>query len=193
MFKNTQSLEEKRSLKELRQELKKRKSLEVEIMSLSTGTIVYECPKTRYKFALSKVGARESLELDVLTTLVNRSRDFFENHLITIVDFEDEDFTVEDLITYLGLQDIYTDIENTDVDYIANILNLDNSEFERIINREGNNSLVEKVAERAVYLYKQKKFDSHTKQRILSKRMNIDDLFDVIDAELEAIEEATTN
>lgn len=193
MFKNTQSLEEKRSLKELRQELKKRKSLEVEIMSLSTGTIVYECPKTRYKFALSKVGARESLELDVLTTLVNRSRDFFENHLITIVDFEDEDFTVEDLITYLGLQDIYTDIENTDVDYIANILNLDNNEFERIINREGNNSLVEKVAERAVYLYKQKKFDSHTKQRILSKRMNIDDLFDVIDAELEAIEEATTN
>lgn len=193
MFKNTQSLEEKRSLKELRQELKKRKSLEVEIMSLSTGTIVYECPKTRYKFALSKVGARESLELDVLTTLVNRSRDFFENHLITIVDFEDEDFTVEDLITYLGLQDIYTDIENTDVDYIADILSLDNSEFERIINKEGNNSLVEKVAERAVYLYKQKKFDSHTKQRILSKRMNIDDLFDVIDAELEAIEEATTN
>lgn len=193
MFKNTQSLEEKRSLKELRQELKKRKSLEVEIMSLSTGTIVYECPKTRYKFALSKVGARESLELDVLTTLVNRSRDFFENHLITIVDFEDEDFTVEDLITYLGLQDIYTDIENTDVDYIAEILKLDNSEFEKIINKEGNNSLVEKVAERAVYLYKQKKFDSHTKQRILSKRMNIDDLFDVIDAELEVIEEATTN
>lgn len=192
MFK-AQSVEEKRSLRELRQELKKRKSLEVEIMSLSTGTVVYECPKTRYKFALGKVGARESLELDVLTTLVNRSRNIFENHLITIVDFEDEDYTVEDLITYLGLQDIYTDIENTDVDYIAEILKLDNDEFEELINKKGNDSLVEKVAERAVYLYKQKKFDSHTKQRLLSKRMNIDDLFDVIDAELEEIEKATTN
>ena len=92
--------QEKRSLRELRQELKKRKSLEVEIMSLSTGEIVYECPKTRYKFNLSKLGAKESVELDVLTTLVNRSRGFFENHLITIVDFEDEEFTVEKAIEY---------------------------------------------------------------------------------------------
>lgn len=187
---NTQK--DKMSLRELRQELKKRKSLEVEIMSLSTGEIIYECPKTRYKFNLSKVGARESLELDVLTTLVNRSRGFFENHLITIVDFEDDEFTVEDLITYLGLQDIYTDIENTDVDYIAEILNLDNDEFEKIINKKENELLVRKVAERAVYLYGQGKFDSHNKQRALSKRIGINDLFDVIDAELEYIESVKT-
>lgn len=187
---NTQK--DKMSLRELRQELKKRKSLEVEIMSLSTGEIIYECPKTRYKFNLSKVGARESLELDVLTTLVNRSRGFFENHLITIVDFEDDEFTVEDLITYLGLQDIYTDIENTDVDYIAEILALDNDEFEKIINKKENELLVRKIAERAVYLYGQGEFDSHTKQRALSKRIGINDLFDVIDAELEYIESVKT-
>lgn len=187
---NTQK--DKMSLRELRQELKKRKSLEVEIMSLSTGEIIYECPKTRYKFNLSKVGARESLELDVLTTLVNRSRGFFENHLITIVDFEDDEFTVEDLITYLGLQDIYTDIENTDVDYIAEILKLDNDEFEKVINKKGNELLVRKVAERAVYLYGQGEFDSHNKQRALSKRIGINDLFDVIDAELEYVESVKT-
>lgn len=183
---------DKKSLRELRHELKKRKSLEVGIMSLSTGEIFYECPKTRYKFTLNKVGARENLELDVLTTLVNRNRAFFENHLITIVDFEDDEFTVDDLIVYLGLQDIYTDIENTDVDYIAEILNLDADEFNKIITKSGNELLARKIAERAVYLYSKGKFDSHIKQRMLSKAIGMEDLFDVIDAELENVESAKT-
>lgn len=187
--------EGKMSLRELRQALKKRKSLEVEIMSLSTGEIFYECPKTRYKFNLSKLGARESLELDILTTLVNRNRSFFENHQITIVDFEDDDFTIEDLKEYLGLTDIYTDVENTDVDYIAEILNYDNDEFEKIVSKDSNYALTLKLAERAVYLYRQGKFDSHNKQRALGKKLGMIDLFDVIDAELEAEEDAkaTTN
>lgn len=185
--------QEKRSLRELRQELKKRKSLEVEIMSLSTGEIVYECPKTRYKFNLSKLGAKESVELDILTTLVNRSRGFFENHLITIVDFEDEDFTVEDLNEYLGIQDLYTEIENSDVDYIAEILKKDNYDFEKIVSNRKNGALANKLAERAVYLYSRGEFDSHTKQRILGKAVGLEDLFDVIDEELKAQEEAKVN
>ena len=177
--------ENTQSLRELRQELKKRKSLEVDIMSLTTGEIFYECPKTRYKFNLSQVGARESIELDMLTTLANRNRGFFENHLITIVDFEDEDFTVDDIVEYLGLKDIYTEIENTDVDYISEILQLDNYDFEKFIKTKADLPLIERVAERMIHLYSKGKFDSHTKRRIVSKELDLEDIFDVIDVELE--------
>lgn len=176
-----------RSLRELRQELKKRKSLEVEIMNLSTGEVFYECPKTRYKFNLNKVGAKESVELDILTTLVNRSRGFFENHLITIVDFEDDEFTVEDLLEYLGLKDIYNGIENTDIDYINEILEKDVYDFEKFIDTLASPVLIERIAERAILLYSKGKFDSHTKRRILSKKLGLEDIFDVIDVELDNI------
>lgn len=181
---NTQK--DKRSLRDLRQELKKRKSLEVDIVNLSVGEIFYECPKTRYKFNLNNLGAKESIELDILTTLANRNRGFFENHLITIVDFEDDDFTVEDIVEYLGLKDIYNGIENTDVDYIQEILELDNYDFEKFIKTECSPALVERIAERAIFMYMRGKFDSHTKRRILSKALGLEDIFDVADVELES-------
>lgn len=185
MFKRERSTQ---SLRELRQELKKRKSLEVDIVSLSTGEIFYECPKTRYKFNLNKLGAKESIELDILTTLANRNRGFFESHLITIVDFEDDEFTVDDIVEYLGLKDIYTGIENTDVDYINEILEKDNYDFEKFIKTQATPALIERLAERAIYLYSQGKLDSHTKRRILSKELGLDDIFDVIDVEMEVTE-----
>lgn len=187
MFKN--NTQDKKSLRQLRQELKAKKSLEVDIMSLSTGEIFYECPKTRYKFNLNKLGSKESIELDTLTTLVNRSRGFFENHLITIVDFEDDEYTVDDLIEYLGIRDVYDKIENTDTDYIAEILNKDNYDFEKFISTCSNQMIIKRLAERAIYLYSRNEFDSHKKRIILSKAMGMDDIFDVVDAELELREE----
>ncbi|MGL5648619.1 MAG: hypothetical protein ACRDDY_12285 [Clostridium sp.] len=185
MFKTQQ---DKRSLRDLRQGLKAKKSLEVEIMSLSTGEIFYECPKTRYKFNLAKLGSKESIELDILVTLANRYRGFFESHLITIVDFEDDEYSVEDLKEYLGIKDIYTGIENTDVDYVAEILDMDNYNFEKFISTDASPMLVSKVAERAIYLYMKGKFDSHSKRRILSKALGLEDIFDVADAELDSID-----
>lgn len=178
----------KTSLRDLRQELKKRKSLEVDIMSLTTGTVYYECPKTGYKFTLNGVGARESIELDLLQTLANRNRQLFENHAITIVDFEDDDYGVDEIVEFLGLRDIYDGIENTDVDYIKEIIDLDNYDFEKLM-ATADRALVERVAERAIYLYMKDKFDSHVKPRILGKALGQEDMFDVIDAELEAMGE----
>lgn len=190
MFKKEESTQ-KRSLRELRQALKAKKSLEVDIINLSTGEIFYECPKTRYKFNLNKVGSKESIELDILTTLVNRSRGFFENHLITIVDFEDDEYTVEDLVEYLGLKDIYDGIENTDVDYIDEILQFDNYDFEKFMETKASPALITRLAERAIHLYSKGKFDSHTKRRKLSKALGLEDIFDVIDVELESREGST--
>lgn len=188
MFTKDKSTQNKERLRDLRQELKKRKSLEVDIMNLATGDVYYECPKTSYKFKLDKLGAIESVELDVLATMANRKRGMFENHAITIVDFEDDDFSVEDLLTYLGLKDIYNGIEDTSVDYIDEILKLDNEAFEDMIEKQSSLALIERLAERAIYLYSQKKFDSHSKRRILSKILGVEDIFDVTDAEMEVVE-----
>ena len=175
----------KRSFRELRQLLKKKKSLEVEIMSLTNSTIVYECPKTGYKFTLNGVGATESIELDLLTTMANRYKGFFRDHLLTIVDFEDDDFTIEEVMEYLGILSFYEQVENKDMDYINVILNdMDNYEFEKLITT-CSPSLVTRVGERAIELYKRGKFDSHTKPKLIGKRLGLEDFFDVVDADID--------
>lgn len=180
-----------KSLREVRQGLKKLKASEVEIMNLSTGEIVHECPKTRYKINLNGIGAKDTVELDIITTLANRNRKMFENHAIVITDFEEEDYSVEEIIEFLGIKDIYDGIENYDGDYIADILNKDNYDFEKFISTKASRELVERLAERAIYLYTRGKFDSHTKRRILSKALGQEDIFDVIDVELEIRDKAS--
>ena len=105
---------DRKSSRELRQELKKKKHVEVEEMSLTNSKIVYECPKTNYSFTLSELGQKEVLELDLLSVMANKYKGFFSKHLITITDFDDDEYTVEDLLDYLGLTDIYDGIDNPD-------------------------------------------------------------------------------
>ena len=100
--------------------------------------------------------------------------------MIAIIDVDSEDgYTIEDVLTYLNLEEIYQDneIENYDTDYVGQILKLDTRKFERFI-EDANEDLVRMVASRAVDLYKKKKFDSRIKEMALAKRLNREDLFE---------------
>lgn len=179
---------DRQSLRKLRQDLKHRKHVEVEIMSLTDSDIVYECPKTNYRFVLDSIGQKETLELDLLFVMANKYRGFFTKHLITITDFDDDDYTIEDLLDYLGLTDIYDGIENTDGDYIKDILELDNYDFEKLINTKGTVELYMRLAERMVYLFDKGKFNDYTKSDIIARLLGMSDLFDIVREDLEAQE-----
>ena len=81
-------------------------------------------------------------------------------------------------LTYLNLEELYNDIERYDTDYVGYILTkLDMDKFERVV-ESSDIKLVNSLANRAVKLYREKKFDSRLKEDILARRLNRTSLFE---------------
>lgn len=180
--------QEKLSLRELRQGLKAKKSEEVTLLNLTNGEVGYECPKTGYSVRLRGIGSKVNLELESLMTMANQHKGLFAKHKIAIHDFDCDEYSIEDLIRFLNLEDIYEPIEKLGLeiseDYIADLLEIDNEVFKNFINDKNTSTrLVERIADRVVYLYMTDKFDASIKRQFLEERLGYDDLFDVADAE----------
>ncbi|NJJ37490.1 hypothetical protein GSQ51_19715, partial [Clostridioides difficile] len=85
----------KKTYKQLRNELRKLKDeIEVEIMNLDTGTVLYRDRDERLVFEMNKVGEKTFIILSDLYEISNKHRGYFENYLITIVDVDSDDYTV---------------------------------------------------------------------------------------------------
>ena len=103
---------------------------------------------------------------------------YFKNHLIAITDVISDEYDLEDIIEYLNLKEVYTNIENYDTDYVGYILmELDIDKFERVVN-QAEPKLLNSLAARAVALYRAKKFDSRLKEDILARKLNRPSLID---------------
>ena len=172
----------KKTYRELRAEFRSKKNdIEVEIVNLNSCTTVCRDRNGRLLFRLNNTGDREFITLADMFEVANRHKGMFERHWIAIIDVDSEDgYTIEDILTYLNLDEIYQDngIENYDTDYIGQILKLDTRKFERFI-EDASEDLVRMVASRAVDLYQKKKFDSRIKEMALAKRLNREDLFEM--------------
>lgn len=177
----TEEIAPKKTYRELRSELRKLKNdLEVEIINLNSCTTSCRDRHDRILFKLENTGDREYLTLGDLFEVANKYKGLFKKHLIAIIDVDSDDYTIEDILTYLNLEEIYQDngIENYDTDYVGQILKMDVRKFERFI-EESSIELVKIVASRAVELYRQKKFDSRIKEQALATRLGREDLFEI--------------
>ena len=176
-----EEIKSKKTVRELRAEFRDKKNeIEVEIINLNSCTTVYRDRTGRELFRLNNTGDRDFLTLADIYEVANRDKQMFEKHWIAIIDVESKyDYDIEDILTYLNLDEMYQEhnIENYDTDYISQILKMDVRKFEKFI-EEANESLVRMVASRAVDLYKKKKFDSRIKEMALAKRLNREDLFE---------------
>ena len=171
----------RKTYKELKREFRsKQYEIEVEILNLNSCATSCRGRDGRLIFEFNKSGDREFVSLADLLEVANRYKGYFEKHLIAIIDIDNDEYDLEDIITYLNLDEIYQDngIENYDTDYIGQILKLDTRKFERFI-EDASEDLVRMVASRAVDLYQKKKFDSRIKEMALAKRLNREDLFEM--------------
>ena len=169
----------KKTYRELRNELRSKKNeIEVEILNLNTGSTTCRDRNGRIVFDLHNQGDREFVVLADIYEVASRYKRFFEKHLIAIIDVDSDEYCIEDIIEYLGLNEIYDEIENYDTDYIMQILKLEPKKFEKFV--EGaNEDLVRIVSSRAADLFKQGKFDSRLKEKALSERLGREDLFEL--------------
>ncbi|AUO78398.1 hypothetical protein [Clostridioides difficile] len=169
----------KKTYKQLRSELRKLKDeIEVEIMNLDTGTVLYRDRDERLIFEMNKAGEKTFILLSDLYEISNKHRGYFENYLITIIDVDSDDYTVEDILEYLNLKDMYEYLDEYDLDYINHILlKLDNDKFVNLVEK-ANYGLIECLGSRVIELYKKGKFDSHYKEHLIATRLGLQSLFE---------------
>ena len=148
---NVEEVVPKKTYKELKKEFKaKQYEIEVEILNLNSCATSCRGRDGRLIFEFSKSGDREFISLADLSEVANRYKGFFEKHLIAIIDIDNDEYDLDDILTYLNLDEIYqeNEIENYDTDYIGQILKLDAKKFKRFI-EDANIELVRTIASRA--------------------------------------------
>ena len=169
----------RKTYRELRNELRSKKDhIEVEIVNLNSGETFYRDRDGREVFRLTKPSDKEYILLSDVYDIANRHSGYFTNHLIAITDVISSEYDLEDILVYLNLEELYNDIERYDTDYVGYILTkLDMDKFERVV-ESSDIKLVNSLANRAVKLYREKKFDSRLKEDILARRLNRPSLFE---------------
>ena len=171
----------RKTYRELKKEFKsKQYEIEVEILNLNSCATSCRGRDGRLIFKFNRSGDREFISLADLLEVANRHKGFFEKHLIAIIDIDSDEYELEDIITYLNLDEIYqeNEIENYDTDYIGQILKMDAKKFKRLI-EDADVKLVKTIAGRAVELFRNGKFDSRIKEEVLCARLNREDLFEM--------------
>ena len=171
----------RKTYKELKKEFRsKQYEIEVEILNLNSCATSCRGRDGRLIFEFNKSGDREFISLADLLEVANRYKGYFEKHLIAIIDIDNDEYDLEDIITYLNLDEIYqeNEIENYDTDYVGQILKMDTKKFKRLI-EDADINLVKTIAGRAVELFRNGKFDSRIKEEALCERLNREDLFEI--------------
>lgn len=171
----------RKTYRELKKEFKsKQYEIEVEILNLNSCATSCRGRDGRLIFKFNRSGDREFINLADLLEVANRHKGFFEKHLIAIIDIDNDEYDLEDIITYLNLDEIYqeNEIENYDTDYIGQILKMDTKKFKRLV-EDADIKLVKTIAGRAVELFRNGKFDSRIKEEVLCARLNREDLFEM--------------
>ena len=169
----------RKNYRQLRSELVDLKNrIEVEIVNLNSGETYYRDKEGREIFRLKQPSDRTFVLLSDLYDISVKHNGYFKNHLIAITDVISDEYDLEDIIEYLNLKEVYTNIENYDTDYVGYILmELDIDKFERVVN-QAEPKLLNSLAARAVALYRAKKFDSRLKEDILARKLNRPSLID---------------
>lgn len=171
----------RKTYRELKKEFKsKQHEIEVEVLNLNSCATSCRGRDGRLIFKFNKSGDREFISLADLLEVANRHKGFFEKHLIAIIDIDNDEYELEDIITYLNLDEIYqeNEIENYDTDYIGQILKMDTKKFKRLI-EDADVKLVKTIAGRAVELFRNGKFDSRIKEEVLCAKLDREDLFEM--------------
>ena len=176
-----EKVKEKKTGAQLRRSIKKdAKDITVYIINLSSGHVKFT-HEGSVIFDLKDEGAETDVTLDEFAILKNGHRGYFEKHLIAITDIEcecDYEYEIEDILDYLGVSEVYDNIENYDIDYIKYILTkMDNYDLEKLLGT-CDNALAERIADRAVKMHKKGKLDSIKKQTLIAKRIGLEKLID---------------
>lgn len=127
------------------------RDVEVVIVNFTSGTFFYKDPKTHNRYRMNNFGDEEYITIDELMTMKNRHRAYLENMWIVIVDVLDDRYTVEDVMSFLRLENACAlEVERVD----EFIYDATGDLFERVVSHTGT-AFSKRVCERTLTLYRE--------------------------------------
>jgi hypothetical protein len=128
-------------------------------------TVVYDCPKTgmSYKF---KYGDMEYLTFEELKSMKSEASGLLENYILIPIDVNSEEYTIDDVLRILRIDDLYTEemLIDGNIDYILNNTKL--NVFKSIVNDCSKNYL-RMILDRALELAKTEQLNDLSKMSYL--------------------------
>ncbi len=149
---------------------------EVIFMNNTNGNFFYKCPKTQAAYDMYEYGDTAYITVDQLLTMNNTSRKILKELWILLIDVVDDDVTLDDVLKYLGIENLYKDeIAPEDIDSF--ILKSPDKKFANTL-RKIDKVLSKKVIERSIALYREGSFNSISKLNALKEYTKNEDLFE---------------
>lgn len=152
--------------------------INVEVLNIGIGSVLYMNKMGQTYFDL-ELGESEIISLGMIKEVCSRSMNFFKDFAITITNVfldEVEDVTTQDVMTYLGLDRVFKDIENYDTDFIKDfVLNLDEDEFEKELKKKGR-KFIKMIACKMIQLYQDGEDIDRSKEIIVKDLLDLESL-----------------
>lgn len=175
---NREKLEKSNSNKrrQLIRKLKKDKeNIDVEIKNISVMRCLYKNNNDFVYFDLQP-GESTMIGLDDIYEIAHKCKGFFKNYEIIITDVYSDDYTLDDILLYLNLQNIYENIPNKDEDCIEELVyEADIDDFKNQL--EDNRELCKAVAQEMLVAFKSEDYYDKKKIQYICEKLKIRDLF----------------
>ena len=152
------------------------KDVECVVMSLGNGELIYRDKRTTRLFEFPEIGDTEIMTIEELTTMKNLSRKFFKNSYIAIVDILDDEYTLEDVYSFLQITTETEILCPEDMDDI--VLEMDLESFRRILQNRKEGGLRQRIVERAIKLYEDGEFNDYAKMKVIKEITKLSYLFE---------------
>lgn len=151
------------------------REIEVSFINNSNAIFTYQDKKTMNTYKMSNYGDIDYITVDELLRMKNTSPRILTEYMILLVDVLDDEINIDDVVRHLGLTMYYDKVFSTEeVDEM--LIKYPFAKFEKLF-KPLNDFYKAKIIERAVDLFKEKKFTDYQKMQLIKEVTKNPDFF----------------
>lgn len=179
---------DKKTISEMKRQLK---DADISIKNNSMFEVILKSDKNGGSFVTLKPTEIEDITFEDLQSIVKKHKSMFEDFTVLIDDVycpENEELGIEEVEQVLGLGRIKKGVDEVPDDLYFDDLLLD-CPFEEFTEEvdEMKKVVINRLIERAVFLYKEKEFSNNFKMSYLEKKLGVQYVFEDIDRTMKEI------
>lgn len=181
---------DKKTISEMKRDLK---DADITIKNNSIFEVVLRSDRNGGSYISLKPTEEEDITFSDLQSIVKKQKSLFEDFSVLIEDVycpDNENIGIEELEQIVGLGRIKKGMEEIpDEEYFDDLLSSDCStdEFFYEVDRM-KIQVINRLIERAIYLYKEKEFSNNFKMSYLEKKLGVQNVFDDVDRSMKKIQ-----
>ena len=179
---------DKKTISEMKRQLK---DADISIKNNSMFEVILKSDRNGGSFTILKPTEIEDITFEDLQSIVKRHKSMFEDFTVLIDDVycpDNEELGIEEVEQVLGLSRIKKGMDEVPDDLYFDDLLLD-CPFEEFTEEvDGMKKVViNRLIERAIYLYKEKEFSNNFKMSYLEKKLGVQHVFEDVDRSMKEI------